>query len=131
MANDMYVRGEETASAVRYELAFQTVPAGGVLALPVCEIRGAGEIRPAEQSGLLLEAGTYLALFSGETAGAGAVLTLNGARLPCLEESPDSGARHLTLQGLVSLRASGILQVRSNTKQPSTFSRAVLTVVKI
>ncbi len=131
MTEDFFADREGAACAVRYGLAWQTVPSGGTIALPVWEIYGRGEIRAAEQTGLHLEAGKYLALFSCDAKGSGAAAMLNGARISHMEAAPMEAERRLFLQGLLSLTASGTLWVANNAPTPGQFSRAVLTVIRL
>ena len=117
--------------AMRCQLDRQTVPGGGALALPVWEIHGGQEIRPAGEIGLELESGCYLVLFGCQTLAAGAALALNGARISWMEALPMPQLRTLQLQGLLSLRAPGTLTVCNNAAASGFYSRAVLTVVKL
>ena len=121
----------KTVCAMRYQLDRQTVPGGGALTLPVWEIHGGREIRPAGDIGLELDRGCYLVQFGCQTLAAGAVLTLNGARLSWLEAAPMPQRRTLQLQGLLSLHAPGTLAVCNNAAGSGFYSRAVLTAVKL
>ena len=121
----------KSVCAMRYELARQAVPGGGMLALPVCEIHGGQEIRPVGEHGLALDSGCYLVLFGYQTQAAGAVLTLNGARLSWLEAAPVPQHRTLQLQGLLSLHAPGTLAVCNAAASGGFYSRAVLTVLRL
>ena len=117
--------------AMRCQQDRQTVPGGGTLSLPVWEVHGGQEIRPAGETGLILDRGCYLVLFGCQTLAAGAALTLNGARVSWMEAVPVPQFRTLQLQGLLSLCAPGTVTVCNNAASSGFYSRAVLTVVKL
>ena len=126
-------------NAMFYDVAGQTVAAGGTLTLPVNIINSTGDISASGTTGVNLAAGQYLVSFvtdAGVSASGtiGAVLRLTAGPVTfTVSNIAVSGAANerLTLNAVLTLPAADTLTVLNNTAGTVSYSNSVLTIVKL
>ena len=130
------------ANALAYTAAAQILAAGDAADYETAVINAPdGSISRLGTTGLLLDEGTYLVIFTADAAGdtgsdLGAAIALNGTALPyaqSLTVAEGTETHRIVLNTIVSAAADeqALLTVINNTGSAQTFTNTALTVVKL